>query len=102
MVWVFINQNKTKTGFKYTTRACCGVGGKHNYDYGVQCGTSSHVHGQYLTALSCVNPDSYINWDGVHLTDRANRLLARHILTGAYFHPFFPLSQLCPSSLNTV
>ncbi|KAH7288976.1 hypothetical protein KP509_31G052200 [Ceratopteris richardii] len=95
-------ENGPRFGFEYTTRACCGVGGKHNYDYGVQCGTSNHVHGQYLTALPCVDPTAYINWDGVHLTDRANRLLARHILSGHYFQPAFPVSELCPSHIHTV
>lgn len=95
-------QNAKRFGFEYTMRACCGVGGRHNYDYRVQCGSSNHVHGQYLTALSCTNPSIYMNWDGVHLTDRANRLVARHILSGAYFHPPFPLAQVCPSYLSTV
>lgn len=95
-------QNARQYGFKYGTRACCGVGGQHNYDYGVQCGSSHVVHGQFLRALSCVEPASYINWDGVHLTDQANRILARHILSASYFHPAFPLARLCPSSLSTV
>ncbi|KAI5073448.1 hypothetical protein GOP47_0011461 [Adiantum capillus-veneris] len=95
-------QNAPRFGFEYTTRACCGVGGNHNYDYGVQCGSSNHVHGQYLTALPCVDPTTYLNWDGVHLTDRANRLLARHILSGSFFHPFFPISELCPSHIHTI
>ncbi|KAI5070237.1 hypothetical protein GOP47_0014580 [Adiantum capillus-veneris] len=95
-------QDAKRYGFEYTTRACCGVGGKHNYDYGVQCGSTNRVHGQFLTALSCVDPSIYVNWDGVHLTDRANQVLARQILSGTYFHPFFPLTDLCPSDLNTV
>eukprot|EP00250_Pteridium_aquilinum_P005538 c15613_g1_i2 orf=347-1504(+) len=94
-------QDAHRYGFEYTTRACCGVGGQHNYNYGVQCGSSNKVHGQQLTALSCVDPSRYVNWDGVHLTDHANRVLALQILSGSYFHPFFPLSELCPSHLNT-
>ena len=60
---------------------------------------SNHVHGQFLSALSCVNPSEYINWDGVHLTDHANEVLARQILSGSYFRPFFPLFELCPPQL---
>lgn len=95
-------QDAQRYGFEYTTRACCGVGGKHNYDYDVQCGSNNRVHGQFLSALSCVDPSMYVNWDGVHLTDRANQVLARHILSGTYFHPFFPLTAMCPSHLNMV
>lgn len=95
-------QDAKRYGFEYTTRACCGVGGQHNYDYGVQCGSSNHVHGQFLTALSCVDPSLYVNWDGVHLTDHANQVLARQILSGSYFHPFFSLAEHCPSHLDTV
>ncbi|KAH7307668.1 hypothetical protein KP509_22G071400 [Ceratopteris richardii] len=89
-------------GFNYTTRACCGVGGKHNFNYNVQCGTTQKVHGQYLAALACVDPSEYVNWDGVHLTDHANQVIARHILSGTHFHPFFPLVKLCPSHLNVI
>lgn len=94
-------QDAKRYGFEFTTRACCGVGGQHNYDYNAQCGSSNHVHGQYLTALSCVDPSVYVNWDGVHLTDHANQVLARQILSGAYFHPFFPLTEHCPYHLDT-
>lgn len=46
---------------KYCLRkACCGIGGEYNYDKSRICG----------------NPTTYINWDGVHLTQTTYKLLA--------------------------
>jgi len=88
--------NPSKHGFKATTSACCGVGGKHNYSYGVQCGTTGTIRGKKVKAVSCSNPASYIIWDGVHLTEQANRLLTQQILSGKFFEPSsFSISSRC-------
>ena len=78
-------------GFKATTKACCGIGGKYNFQYNIQCGSNGTINGRPVKAVSCSDPASYISWDGVHWTDEANRLLTQHILTGKYFEPSFPL-----------
>lgn len=85
----------SRYGFKQTTRACCGVGGKHNYDYAVQCGSSGTIAGHPVKAVSCSNPETYVNWDGVHWTDRANRLLTKQILGGKHFEPAFSIASQC-------
>jgi phospholipase/lecithinase/hemolysin len=87
--------NPSKYGFKATTDACCGIGGKYNYRYSIQCGTSGIINGRNVTAVTCSDPSSYISWDGVHWTDEANRLLTQHILTGNYFEPSFSLASFC-------
>ncbi|GLJ30057.1 hypothetical protein SUGI_0594390 [Cryptomeria japonica] len=88
--------NPSYYGFKATTSACCGVGGKYNYDYAVQCGISGMIHGKSVKAESCSDPASYANWDGVHWTDQANRLLTQKILEGKYFEPSsFSISRTC-------
>eukprot|EP01018_Ginkgo_biloba_P002399 Gb_21378 [translate_table: standard] len=86
--------NPSKYAFKATTTACCGVGGKHNYTYAVQCGSTGTVEGKTVTAGSCLNPDSYVSWDGVHWTDKANKLLTQQILGGKFFEPSFSLRSL--------
>eukprot|EP01018_Ginkgo_biloba_P002411 Gb_23543 [translate_table: standard] len=83
----------SKYGFKATTTACCGVGGQHNYNYAVQCGSTGTLNGRTVQAGSCSNPASYISWDGVHWTDQANRLLTRHILRGKFFEPAFSIRK---------
>lgn len=87
--------NPSRYGFKQTTRACCGVGGKYNYDYAVQCGSSGTIAGHPVKAVSCDYPDTYVNWDGVHWTDRANRFLTKQILSGKYFEPAFSIASQC-------
>ncbi|KAH9300673.1 hypothetical protein KI387_012256, partial [Taxus chinensis] len=87
--------NPSKYGFKQTTRACCGVGGKYNYMYSIQCGSSGTLNGRTVKADSCADPASYINWDGVHWTDQANKLITREILGGKYFEPAFSLASQC-------
>uniref|UniRef100_A0A0C9S7M8 TSA: Wollemia nobilis Ref_Wollemi_Transcript_13169_1560 transcribed RNA sequence n=1 Tax=Wollemia nobilis TaxID=56998 RepID=A0A0C9S7M8_9CONI len=88
--------NPSKYGFKQTTRACCGVGGgKYNYMNSLECAATGTLNGRTVKAGSCPDPASYINWDGVHWTDQANRLLTRAIIQGNYFEPAFNLASQC-------
>ncbi|KAI9096321.1 hypothetical protein K1719_026040 [Acacia pycnantha] len=58
----------TKFGFK-GLKACCGGGGAYNVNFSKECG------GEGVKA--CENPSKYISWDGFHLTEAANKLIAR-------------------------
>ncbi|WOH04065.1 hypothetical protein DCAR_0623471 [Daucus carota subsp. sativus] len=51
-----------------TLKACCGTGGKYNLNSTQRCGSPS--------VPVCPDPDRHISWDGVHLTQKANRLIA--------------------------
>lgn len=42
----------------------------------------------------CSDPSKYVNWDGVHLTEAAYRLLADGLLKGPYAIPPFDWSCL--------
>ncbi|KAH9300672.1 hypothetical protein KI387_012255, partial [Taxus chinensis] len=88
--------NPSKYGFKETTSACCGVGGKHNFNWSVQCGITGTLDGKSVTVGSCSDPASYVSWDGIHWTDQANKLLTQQILGGNYFEPSsFSLAKSC-------
>uniref|UniRef100_A0A0D6R2X1 Uncharacterized protein n=1 Tax=Araucaria cunninghamii TaxID=56994 RepID=A0A0D6R2X1_ARACU len=87
--------NPSKYGFQETTKACCGVGGKYNYNYAIQCGITGTLNGTTVQAVACSNPNAYVSWDGVHWTDEANRVLTQQILTGKYFEPSFALGTFC-------
>ncbi|KAI3795456.1 hypothetical protein L1987_38111 [Smallanthus sonchifolius] len=46
-------------------KACCGCGGPYNYDDSVKCGD--------VSTILCDEPDTYVSWDGTHLTEAAYR-----------------------------
>ncbi|TVU29368.1 hypothetical protein EJB05_20932, partial [Eragrostis curvula] len=77
--YVQMLRNATEMGFDKgsVTRACCGTGGgKHNVDLDRMCGSPG--------ATVCATPDRYISWDGVHLTQRAYR-----VMTDLIYHEGF-------------
>ncbi|KAK4480950.1 hypothetical protein RD792_011810 [Penstemon davidsonii] len=53
---------------KLALQACCGVGGKYNYDKKRFCG--------YPGVPVCSDPNQYFFWDGIHLTQEANNRLS--------------------------
>ncbi|KAG0461462.1 hypothetical protein HPP92_021382 [Vanilla planifolia] len=53
-------------------RSCCGGGGPYNFNWTARCG--------HPGARACVDPSKYVNWDGIHLTEAAYRLIADTIL----------------------
>ncbi|KAF7039863.1 hypothetical protein CFC21_111105 [Triticum aestivum] len=54
--------------------ACCGGSGTYNFDptFATLCGMPG--------ANKCADPSKYVSWDGVHLTDAANRHVAGNVL----------------------
>ncbi|KAG8045693.1 hypothetical protein GUJ93_ZPchr0008g11671 [Zizania palustris] len=61
-------------------RTCCGAGGgPYNYDLTAACG--------FPGVTACQDPDDYVNWDGIHLTEAAYRHIAAGWLHGPYAHP---------------
>ncbi|KAK8490630.1 hypothetical protein V6N13_134121 [Hibiscus sabdariffa] len=77
-------------GFKETLKACCGMGGPYNYDPSKSCG--------YLPLEQCCNdPSSYINWDGIHYTEAANRWFAS-VVVEEMMSAIPGLKNLCPTS----
>ncbi|KAM5583310.1 GDSL esterase/lipase [Rosa sericea] len=81
-------KNPTHYGLKYGAKVCCGHGGGlYNFDLHAPCGCPN--------ATACKDPWNYVSWDGSHLTEAANRVIAREILNGSLFEPPFPLKKLC-------
>ncbi|KAK6123853.1 hypothetical protein DH2020_042400 [Rehmannia glutinosa] len=64
--------------FAYTSWACCGTGGKYNFDLKRMCGEDGDVP-------VCAEPNRYVSWDGVHLTQRGYKIMAAWLL-----HDIFP------------
>lgn len=89
-------RHPTRHGLLYGTKSCCGFGGgDYNFNPQLYCGNSKVINGTLLTATACPNPEKYVSWDGIHATEAANKLVTSAILTGSYFDPPFPLSNLC-------
>ncbi|KAK9064280.1 hypothetical protein SSX86_015660 [Deinandra increscens subsp. villosa] len=68
--------------------ACCGGGGPYNYNELVQCADPS--------STTCDHPETYANWDGLHLTEAAYHIIYKSLFQGTYTTPQF--STLCPAS----
>ncbi|XP_062023010.1 esterase-like isoform X2 [Rosa rugosa] len=89
-----------KYGFELPLVACCGSGGKYNYNATAGCGAIITVNGSQILVGSCKNPSIRVNWDGIHYTEAAAKFVFDKISTGAYSDPPLPLKQACHRSLN--
>ncbi|XP_051128511.1 GDSL esterase/lipase At5g03980-like [Andrographis paniculata] len=59
-----------------TQRACCGQGGMYNFEMGRMCGA--------VGVPVCPNPEKYVSWDGVHLTQEAYKIMAQWLLSDIF------------------
>ena len=76
--------------------ACCGHGEKYNYDVRTGCGSKAVVNGkEVLVGKACKNPKAWINWDGYHYTEAANKLVFNQIVDGSFSDPPLPLRMAC-------
>ncbi|KAF7035785.1 hypothetical protein CFC21_046584 [Triticum aestivum] len=68
-------------GLEYGLNVCCGASGQGSYNYNnkARCGMSG--------SSACKDPENYLNWDGIHLTEAAYRSIAYGWLTGPYCVP---------------
>lgn len=84
------------TGFENPFLACCGHGGKYNYNRFIKCGSKKVVNGKEIViASSCKDPSVRVNWDGTHFTEAANKWIFDQIVNGSFSDPPIPLSLAC-------
>ncbi|WCJ36201.1 GDSL esterase/lipase At3g48460 [Euphorbia peplus] len=76
-----IVKNPGGYGLKEPFKACCGSGEPYNVEVFNFCGMPS--------IKACPNPNQYINWDGVHLTEAMYKVLTSMFLKGPYSEPPF-------------
>ncbi|EEF37651.1 Alpha-L-fucosidase 2 precursor, putative [Ricinus communis] len=85
--------NFSQYGFEQSLAACCGYGGPPlNFDSRIACGETKTLNGSTVTASPCNNTAKYVNWDGNHYTEAANKYVSEQILAGNYSDP--PLSVI--------
>ena len=75
--------------------ACCGYGGNYNYSEAAPCGETLSVNGTNITVGSCKDPSVRVNWDGIHLTEAANKFVFDRVSTGGFSDPPIPLKSAC-------
>ncbi|XP_010066434.1 acetylajmalan esterase [Eucalyptus grandis] len=51
-------------------KACCGTGGSYNFNFSQMCGSTG--------VTACPNPNEFISWDGIHLTQEAHRHITEY------------------------
>lgn len=97
--YTLITQAK-KYGFEKPLVACCGIGGRYNYNNTMRCGSTEMVGGKdILVAKSCNNPSARVNWDGIHYTEAANKWLFDQITRNSlYLDPPISLEMACHKS----
>ncbi|XP_035842247.1 GDSL esterase/lipase At1g28580 [Helianthus annuus] len=59
-------------------KACCGGEGRYNVDPSVECGDAS--------ATVCDEPDTYVSWDGIHLTEAAYKIISKNLFSTPQFN----------------
>ncbi|KAI3818431.1 hypothetical protein L1987_12238 [Smallanthus sonchifolius] len=69
-------------------KACCGGEGRYNVDLSVRCGDAS--------AIVRDEPDTYVSWDGMHLTEAAYRIISKNLFSTPQFN------SLCSTSTSGV
>ncbi|XP_024028021.1 esterase [Morus notabilis] len=84
-----------KYGFELPLVACCGYGGEYNYSDSVGCGGTITVNGTQIFVGSCGEASVRVDWDGVHYTEAANKVIFDKVSTGAFSDPFTPLRLAC-------
>lgn len=88
-------------GFKGQIKACCGHGGKYNYNRLAKCGAKVNFNGsQTVLSMSCKDPTTSVNWDGTHFTEAANKWIFQHLAGGFYSEPPTPLMRSCAAFKN--
>ncbi|XP_037431078.1 GDSL esterase/lipase At5g45910-like [Triticum dicoccoides] len=60
-------------------RACCGGGGKYNWNISAVCSQPG--------VAACKNPSAFVSWDGTHFTEATYRHVAKRWLSGPYADP---------------
>ncbi|KAG7558810.1 GDSL lipase/esterase [Arabidopsis thaliana x Arabidopsis arenosa] len=85
-----------KLGFRYPLVACCGHGGKYNYNKLIKCGAKVMVGGKEIVlAKSCNDVSFRVSWDGIHFTETTNNWIFQQINGGAFTDPHIPLKFAC-------
>lgn len=71
-------------------KAICGYGGKYNFNTKVKCGqigTADDGTFLNLTMIDHIKAANYLSFDGIHLSNTANKAIAIDFFTGKHITP---------------
>ncbi|KAK4842343.1 hypothetical protein QYF36_019883 [Acer negundo] len=92
-----------KLGFKDPLRACCGHGGKYNFNSKRRCGSKIIENGKEIViANACKDPSVKVIWDGIHFTEAANRWMFKQLVNGSFSDPPIPLKMACHRTTDSL
>lgn len=78
-----VMKHPTVYGFSERFKVCCGTGGgPYNYKIFATCGSPD-------VPKACSDPNKFVNWDGVHLTEAMYKAVAGMFFNRGYLHPPF-------------
>ncbi|KAI8560460.1 hypothetical protein RHMOL_Rhmol04G0257200 [Rhododendron molle] len=69
--WLLDHAERLGFDGKSTRKACCGIGGDYNFNFTNMCSSEVPV---------CPNPNRFISWDGIHLTEAAYERMAEWLI----------------------
>ncbi|XP_042378931.1 GDSL esterase/lipase ACHE-like [Zingiber officinale] len=85
-----------RLGFEQPFVACCGHGGKYNFDARYGCGATETINNtKIIISNTCTDPSKRICWDGYHYTEAANKWVFDRIVNGAFSDPPIPVAMTC-------
>ncbi|GAB2220452.1 hypothetical protein Droror1_Dr00008103 [Drosera rotundifolia] len=88
-------------GFEEPLVACCGHGGKYNFNNAVRCGSTRTVNGtEILIARLCKDPSLHVSWDGIHYSEAGNKWIFNQIVNRSFSDPPVPLRMACHRSTD--
>ncbi|CAL9207722.1 unnamed protein product [Musa hybrid cultivar] len=83
-------------GFTEKLKVCCGSGGDpYNFDLFATCGSPN-------VTTACPEPNKFINWDGVHLTEAMYKVVADVFFHHGYCKPSFDVILTAKSLESSV
>ncbi|RDX71701.1 hypothetical protein CR513_48900, partial [Mucuna pruriens] len=91
----FLSSNLCTMRFEFPDVACCGHGGKYNFNHFDGCGGTLKVNGTDVVVGSCKRPSGRVILDGTHYTEAANKVVFDLISSGSFSDPPIPLKMAC-------
>jgi hypothetical protein len=67
--------------------ACCGQGGKYNFDKNHFCGWNVADGVTTVSVPPCANSFNHLSWDGIHTANTLHKAAATDFLTGKHITP---------------
>ncbi|KAM7478628.1 hypothetical protein LguiA_026841 [Lonicera macranthoides] len=76
--WIFRNAQHLGFDIESRQKACCGTGGKYNFNMTRTCGNPQ--------VPVCANPGRYLSWDGLHQTHKTYKIMTKYLISDISRH----------------